>query len=84
MSRCVRTLGGVAFALAQDGADESAIARAPRGRESARAQLARLLGAHETILIEARPLAGACAWTGDDGSNDLIVSQVVHINELHS
>jgi starvation-inducible DNA-binding protein len=80
----VQTLGGVAFALAQDVAEESAIARAPRGRESAAAQLARLLDAHETILVDARPLARSAAAAGDDGTNDLIVSQVVRSNELHS
>jgi starvation-inducible DNA-binding protein len=80
----VQTLGGVTFALAQDVVDESSIARAPRGRESALAQLSRLLDAHETILLEARPLARAAADAGDDGSNDLIVSQVVRSNELQS
>lgn len=80
----IQTLGGVAFALAQDVAAESSIARAPRGRETAPAQLARLLDAHETILLEARPLARTAADNGDDGTNDLVVSQVVRINELHS
>ncbi|KQQ40230.1 DNA starvation/stationary phase protection protein [Duganella sp. Leaf126] len=81
----VQTLGGVTFALAQDVVEESAIARsAPRGRETAAAQLAGLLDAHETILLEARPLARAAADQGDDGTNDLIVSQVVRSNELHS
>ena len=80
----VQTLGGVTFALAQDVVDESSIARAPRGRESALAQLSRLLDAHETILLEARPLARAAAEAGDDGTNDLIVSQVVRSNELQS
>ena len=72
----IQTLGGVTFALPGDVADESSIARAPRGRESARAQLERLL--------DARPLARAAAEAGDDGSNDLIVSQVVRANELQS
>jgi len=80
----VQTLGGVTFALAQDVVDESSIARAPPGRESALAQLSRLLDAHETILLEARPLARAAAEMGDDGSYDLIVSQVVRSNELQS
>lgn len=80
----VQTLGGLTFALAQDVVDESSIARAPRGRESARAQLHRLGDAHETILLEARPLARLAAEAGDDGSNDLIVSQVVRVNELQS
>jgi len=80
----IQTLGGVTFALPGDVADESSIARAPRGRESAHAQLERLARAHETILLDARPLARAAAEAGDDGSNDLIVSQVVRANELQS
>ena len=80
----VQTLGGVTFALAGDVADESSIARAPRGRESALAQLERLVTAHETILIEARPLARTAADIGDDGTNDLIVGQIVRSNELQS
>ena len=80
----VQTLGGVTFALAQDVVDESSIARAPRGRESAIAQLSRLLDAHEIILLDARPLARLAAEAGDDGTNDLIVSQVVRSNELQS
>jgi len=80
----VQTLGGVTFALAGDVADESSIARAPRGRESALAQLERLVTAHETILVEARPLARTAADIGDDGTNDLIVGQIVRSNELQS
>jgi starvation-inducible DNA-binding protein len=80
----IQTLGGVTFALPGDVAGESAIARAPRGRESALAQLNRIADAHETILLDARPLARQAADAGDDGSNDLIVSQVVRANELQS
>src|SRR5262245_63777167 len=43
----VQTLGGVALALAHDVAEESRIARAPRGREHAVDQLRRLVDAHE-------------------------------------
>jgi starvation-inducible DNA-binding protein len=80
----IQTLGGVTFALAQDVVDESSIARAPRGRESAAAQLERLVQAHETVLVEARPLAREADDRGDDGTNDLIVGTVVRGNELQS
>jgi starvation-inducible DNA-binding protein len=80
----VQTLGGVALALAHDVVEESRIARAPRGRERVVDQLHRLLDAHEIVLQEARPLAREAAERGDDGSNDLIVSQVVRTNELQS
>jgi starvation-inducible DNA-binding protein len=80
----VQTLGGVALALAHDVVEESRIARAPRGRERAIDQLKRLLDAHEIVLEEARPLAREAAERGDDGTNDLIVSEVVRVNELQS
>ena len=80
----VQTLGGVALALAHDVVEETRIARAPRGRESVAAQLRRLLDAHEIVLQEARPLAREAAERGDDGTNDLIVSQIVRTNELQS
>jgi starvation-inducible DNA-binding protein len=80
----VQTLGGVALALAHDVVEESRIARAPRGRERVADQLRRLLDAHEIILQEARPLAREAAERGDDGTNDLVVSQVVRTSELQS
>jgi starvation-inducible DNA-binding protein len=80
----VQTLGGVALALAHDVVEETRIARAPRGREAVPAQLRRLVDAHEIVLQEARPLAHEAAERGDDGTNDLIVSQVVRTNELQS
>lgn len=80
----VQTLGGVALALAHDVVEESRVARAPRGRERVVDQLRRLLDAHEIVLQEARPLAREAAERGDDGTNDLIISQVVRTNELQS
>jgi starvation-inducible DNA-binding protein len=80
----VQTLGGVALALAHDVVEESRIARAPRGREAVRHQLERLLDAHEMLLTEARPLAREAAERGDDGTNDLIVGDLLRPNELQS
>jgi starvation-inducible DNA-binding protein len=80
----VQTLGGVALALPQDIAEETRLARAPRGREDPVQQLRRLVEAHEVVLVEARPLARRASDDGDEGTNDLIVSQVVRLNELQS
>jgi starvation-inducible DNA-binding protein len=77
----VQTLGGVALALPQDVARETRISRAPRGRETPVAELSELVGAHEIILMEARALAREASDRGDDGTNDLLVSQVVRSNE---
>jgi starvation-inducible DNA-binding protein len=70
--------------LADDVVEETRIARAPSGIESAANQLRRLVDAHEFILLEARPMARESASLGDEGTNDLIVGQVVRTNELQS
>ena len=44
-------------------------------------QVSRLLHAHEIILEEARSMARQAAAAGDDGTNDLLVSDVVRGNE---
>jgi starvation-inducible DNA-binding protein len=46
--------------------------------------LSRLLEAHEIILTEARQGAARAAELGDDGTNDLLVSQVVRTGELQT
>lgn len=80
----VQLLGGVSLVLAADVAEETRIARGERGIESVPVQLQRMCDAHETVLVEARELARAASDRGDDGTNDLLVSQVVRGNELQS
>jgi hypothetical protein len=41
-----------------------------------------LLHAHEIVLKEARTMARRAAEGGDDGTNDLLVSDVIRRNEL--
>jgi starvation-inducible DNA-binding protein len=78
----VQMLGGVCLAVAADVAEATLIPRAPKGREAAAAQVARLLHAHEIVLKEARTMAALAAERGDEGTNDLIVSDVVRTNEM--
>ncbi|XVJ60049.1 MAG: DNA starvation/stationary phase protection protein [Tepidisphaera sp.] len=78
----VQTLGGVSLAMGADVAAMTLIPRAPAGREGAAAQLARLLHAHEVILLEARAMARDSAASGDVGTNDIIVSDVIRTGEL--
>ena len=78
----IQLLGGLALAMAADIAETTIIPRPPRGREEVPAQLSRLLEAHETILREARTMAKQAAEAGDDGTNDLLVSQIIRTNEL--
>jgi starvation-inducible DNA-binding protein len=44
-------------------------------------QISRLLYAHEIVLEEARTMARQAAKSGDDGTNDLLVSDVIRGNE---
>jgi len=78
----VQTLGGVAIAMAPDVAETTRIARPPQGREDATMQIFRLLQAHELIIDESREAARSAAAGGDDGTNDLLVSEVVRKNEF--
>jgi len=78
----VQTLGGIAIAMAHDVAETTRIARPPRGREDVSVQLFRLAQAHELIIAEAREAAHQAAADGDDGTNDLLVSDVLRGNEL--
>jgi starvation-inducible DNA-binding protein len=78
----VQLLGGVSIAMAADVAETTRIAHPPRGREEVPAQLSRLVDAHQVIILETRKLARRAAEIGDDGSNDLLVSEVLRTNEL--
>lgn len=80
----VQTLGGVSIAMAPDVAAATLIPRAPKGREDTATQIARLLHAHEIILMEARSMARDSAASGDPGTNDIIVSDVLRTNELQA
>ena len=68
--------------MAHDVAETTLIPRPPKGREEAPVQISRLLHAHEIVLKEARAMARLAAEHGDDGTNDLIVSDVIRGNEL--
>jgi starvation-inducible DNA-binding protein len=80
----IQLLGGVSLAMAADVAEETQIERPPRGREEVPVQLSRLLDAHQVIIREARTLARRSTQLGDDGTNDLAVSEVLRANELQT
>jgi starvation-inducible DNA-binding protein len=77
----IQTLGGVCLAMAHDVAETTLIPRPPKGREEAPVQISRLLHAHEIVIKEARAMARRAAESGDDGTNDLLVSDVIRRNE---
>ena len=78
----IQTLGGVSIAMAADVAETTQIERPPRGREEVPVQLSRLLDAHQIIIRQTRKLARRASEIGDDGTNDLLISEVLRTNEL--
>ena len=78
----IMTLGGVSVAMSADVAEMTIIPRPPKGREEPPVQISRLLNAHEIVLKEARAMASQAAQEGDDGTNDILVSNVIRTNEL--
>jgi starvation-inducible DNA-binding protein len=78
----IQTLGGLSYAMAADVAENTNIPRPPKGREEVPIQISRLLTAHEIILQGARAAARKAAELGDDGTNDLLVSDVIRTNEM--
>jgi len=78
----IQLLGGVSIAMAADVAETTQIERPPRGREEVPVQLSRLLDAHQVIIRDTRELARRASTLGDDGTNDLVVSEVLRTNEL--
>jgi starvation-inducible DNA-binding protein len=78
----IQLLGGLSIAMAADVAETTKIERPPRGREEVPVQISRLVDAHQVIIGECRKLAERADKLGDDGTNDLAVSDVLRTNEL--
>jgi starvation-inducible DNA-binding protein len=78
----VQTLGGVAVGDPRHVAELTAIPRPPDGAEDVPVMLSRLLDAHEIVITAIRDAAGRAADNGDDGTNDLLVSDALRCNEL--
>jgi starvation-inducible DNA-binding protein len=78
----IQLLGGISLAMAHDIAETTKIERPPRGREEVPVQISRLLDAHQIIIGECRELADRADEIGDQGTNDMVVSDVLRTNEL--
>jgi starvation-inducible DNA-binding protein len=78
----IQLLGGVSIAMAADVAETTRIERPPRGREEVPVQISRLIDAHQLIISLVRTVARRASQLEDDGTNDLLVSQVLRMNEL--
>jgi len=80
----IQTLGGVAVGDPRHVAELTCLPRPPDGAEEVPAMLSRLLEAHETILTHAHTDAARVMDQGDDGSNDLLVSDIIRTGELQA
>src|SRR6202140_2357033 len=78
----IQLLGGLSIAMAPDVAETTRIERPPRGREEVPVQISRLLDAHQIIIRDCRDLAKRADTLEDDGTNDVVVSDVLRTNEL--
>ena len=80
----IQLLGGVSIAMGGDVAELSRIQRPPRGKEEVPVQIGRLLEAHKLIIDDCHQIAKDADDSGDDGTNDLAVSDVLRANELQA
>ena len=80
----VQTLGGVAVGDPRHVAEITHVPRSPDGVEAVPAMLSRLLQAHEIILTDAHDAAARITQMGDDGTNDILVSDVIRTGELQA
>jgi starvation-inducible DNA-binding protein len=78
----VQTLGGVAIADPRHVAELTRINRPPDGVEEVPVMLSRLLEAHEHIIDETREAIRKTGQSGDSGTNDLLIGDVLRKHEL--
>jgi starvation-inducible DNA-binding protein len=78
----VQSLGGIAVGDPRHAAELTAIDRPPDGAEDVPAMIHRLLDAHETVLERVRSGIDKTEKSGDWGSNDLLMSDVLRRHEL--
>jgi len=78
----VQTLGGVAVADPRHAAEITTIPRPPNGAEEVPAMLSRLLAAHEIVITKVRDGITRTTANRDDGTNDLLMGDVLRRHEL--
>ena len=80
----IQLLGGVTLAMGGDVAQMTTIPAPPRGKEEVPVQISRLLEAHKIIMQNCHDIAEAADDAGDDGTNDMAISDILRPNELQS
>jgi len=78
----VQTLGGIAVGDPRHVAEITSIPRPPNGCEEVPAMLSRLLEDHEIIITKVREGVTKTAENRDDGTNDMLMSDVLRRHEM--
>jgi starvation-inducible DNA-binding protein len=78
----VQSLGGIAVGDPRHAAELTTIDRPPNGAEDVPAMIHRLLDAHEAIIEKVRDAIDRTEKSGDWGSNDLLMGDVLRRHEL--
>ena len=78
----VQSLGGIAVGDPRHAAELTRIERPPNGAEEVPVMIGRLLDAHETIIDAVRDGIDKTGKSGDWGSNDILMSDVLRRHEL--
>lgn len=78
----VQSLGGIAVGDPRHAAELTGIERPPDGAEEVPVMVGRLLDAHEVIITVVRAAIEKTAKSGDWGSNDLLMSDVLRRHEV--
>lgn len=84
MAERIQTLGGIAVGDPRHVAEITRVPRPPDGAEEVPAMLSRLLEAHELVITVVRDGVQATAANRDDGTNDLLMGEVLRTNELQT
>ena len=81
----IQILGGVSIGwMGGDVSKLTKIEAPPTGREDIPVQISRLLQAHKHIMQSCHDIAEAADDVGDDGTNDMVISEILRENELQS
>jgi starvation-inducible DNA-binding protein len=80
----IQSLGGIAVGDPRHAAELTWIRRPPDGAEEVPVMIGRLLEAHELIFTVVRAAIEKTAKSGDWGSNDLLISDVLRRHEMQA
>ena len=78
----IQLLGGIAVGDPRHAAEITTIPRSPDGAEAVPAMLSRLLEDHEILITKIREGVRLTEKNHDDGTNDMLMGDVLRTNEL--